>query len=711
MNTYSKALRHINIEDVKQKHQQKLIEEKRQKRLERKEREYIKSVMENKKYDWRSEIKEIDKEIEEEVFVNVDKNLEYDWREKVLIDRNNYFNEGMTTSDAFQTSLPPQDAPLDTLDAADSASFTATNGGFDATVPQDGLMGASIVSNGTGSGNNGGFNLGGDYLSFNGTGYDLNNIPGLDNTRAVILTPFDATRATTLEITAIVGNGSNGGEAPGVGQDIVLWYTDPNGDFPNSLIQALDDENFQEIIVVPYNGSSSLRTYSVTIPSDLRKSGISFVLRQPQGSNPSLTGDNYGITEIKLKRTAPVNLFVPLSDPQAVSFFRVGPTPGTKYETPEQRYRKVMQQLLASKSYTNKMFGSNYPGSNFSGLRGVAQPQTWEQAAAQTEIQQTTANVQSSIDNFEKAFSDIKAEITKSTALKSFNNIIQGKETPFVVGYIEGLGSKQSEILKALGPSATSTFNQIQQYKDLNQKLSQSRNPADWDRAVQVSASIQQLYDKFGKEMKGEVAKAVSLPPGLTLNIDKIDKQIADLKAAAKQSAIDARNNEFAAWGIGAGAIAAGTVVIGALIGSTAASSAAGGVASALRGLKAAADAAKAAASRSAGSMGQNSRGTGMGDRWSPTQYNSYEPQGQVILEKTVKKLKSVNQALYPGQPSPNGFPDEPPPKQLPNGFHQDYGKRGNMYNTLDKGSAEAMPLTGDPEIDKKVAKAKKQPK
>lgn len=75
------------------------------------------------------------------------------------------------------------------------------------------------------------------------------------------------------------------------------------------------------------------------------------------------------------------------------------------------------------------------------------------------------------------------------------------------------------------------------------------------------------------------------------------------------------------------------------------------------------------------------------------------------------KTFKQFTQALYPGQPSPNGFPDQDPPKQLPNGFHQDYGQRDSMYNTLDKTSAMSMPPTGNPEIDKKVEKARKQPK
>lgn len=75
-----------------------------------------------------------------------------------------------------------------------------------------------------------------------------------------------------------------------------------------------------------------------------------------------------------------------------------------------------------------------------------------------------------------------------------------------------------------------------------------------------------------------------------------------------------------------------------------------------------------------------------------------------------MKTFKQFTQALYPDQPSSNGFPNQLPP-QMVNGYHPDYGKRAAMYNTLDSTTAKAMPLTGDPEIDKKVAKAKKQPK
>ena len=71
MNIYSRALRHISIKDVKQKHQEKIVEKIQEEVRKKEEKQYIQSVMENKKCDWRKEL-----------------------------------NEQMTTSDVFFTNLP-----------------------------------------------------------------------------------------------------------------------------------------------------------------------------------------------------------------------------------------------------------------------------------------------------------------------------------------------------------------------------------------------------------------------------------------------------------------------------------------------------------------------------------------------------------------------------------------------------------------------------
>ena len=56
MNIYSRALRHIDIEDVKQKHQEKIVEKKINEEKERQKKEYIALVMEEKRFDWRKDL-------------------------------------------------------------------------------------------------------------------------------------------------------------------------------------------------------------------------------------------------------------------------------------------------------------------------------------------------------------------------------------------------------------------------------------------------------------------------------------------------------------------------------------------------------------------------------------------------------------------------------------------------------------------------------
>lgn len=91
-----------------------------------------------------------------------------------------------------------------------------------------------------------------------------------------------------------------------------------------------------------------------------------------------------------------------------------------------------------------------------------------------------------------------------------------------------------------------------------------------------------------------------------------------------------------------------------------------------------------------------------------------HEPQGEVIKEKkTFKDLTKKIPGYYDGKPSPLGFPVEEPPKMV-NGYHPDLvdGKKvANRFNRLDPISARAMTKTGNPHIDKKVRAAAKKPK
>ena len=81
-------------------------------------------------------------------------------------------------------------------------------------------------------------------------------------------------------------------------------------------------------------------------------------------------------------------------------------------------------------------------------------------------------------------------------------------------------------------------------------------------------------------------------------------------------------------------------------------------------------------------------------------------------MKQTFKQFLAKT-GYYDGKPAPLGFPIEPPP-EMKNGMHPDLvdGKKiADRFNRLDPQSAEAMPLTGNPEIDKRVKKARKKPK
>lgn len=78
------------------------------------------------------------------------------------------------------------------------------------------------------------------------------------------------------------------------------------------------------------------------------------------------------------------------------------------------------------------------------------------------------------------------------------------------------------------------------------------------------------------------------------------------------------------------------------------------------------------------------------------------------LFKKVASKLKK--EIDYPDKPSKKGYPNNPPPKTI-DGWHPEHGQRTDYYNKLDPISANSMPSTGNPEIDKKVEKAKQQPK
>jgi hypothetical protein len=412
------------MNDVKQKHQQKLIEQKIQEEKEQKEKEYIASVIGEKKYDWRNELEKIEQKTKEEPIADRFVNYEYSWRDKFSEDKKKYFEEGMTSSGTFFTTLPATgDTDLQSISGGDSNSFDPTF--------SDGIeFGAS----GDGSGRMGGFNIGVNYLKFSQT-------PDASNDRSATTIKIDASTYTTVAISAIVGNNSNGGVSPTANLS-VFWLSPTGGGILGQI---------------PSNGGS-LTDYSFTLPAEARGQDIEIFLYEPDvpeqktqyigQSIPSLhpstwndevagwangilsksnpTADDfdfyggrawtsmqqqyyhdnwpagapgypapvsgltnattqadrvaigqaiynafgsgsstrypltYGISNIGYQRLTPVNVFVPLDSPEASSFIRTDPMMANL--SPQERRQKLKEMLEASDEYVTKMLGPDFPG-------------------------------------------------------------------------------------------------------------------------------------------------------------------------------------------------------------------------------------------------------------------------------------------------------------------------------------------------------------
>ena len=214
------------------------------------------------------------------------------------------------------------------------------------------MVGTDIKSSGSGSGDNGGFNIG-NHVAFDGEGSS-------DGARWCVLKAIDTTKLDTMVVRAITGNGSNGGETPDdAGEGLVLYYKTPEmyDYIPITDYPTLGDYKGGSFTIIPLgHGQSGLQDYQIKIPEHARKEGTRFLLYQFESSASGR--DTYGITNISFRRQTPVNVVVPLDSPEAISFISVGVNEGD----PKKRKKKVDDMLKASDEYTAKQMGGQFPG-------------------------------------------------------------------------------------------------------------------------------------------------------------------------------------------------------------------------------------------------------------------------------------------------------------------------------------------------------------
>ena len=149
--------------------------------------------------------------------------------------------------------------------------------------------GTSIASNGTGSGEQGGFDVGGTHLRFGDSDGGI---------RAVVVNPVDSTEFDTIRIYAIHGDDTNGGELPegdsgdeslrlsyniGAGvtdswtdAGIIIWHSGLDGTYGNP--------------------GNTLRNWDISIPGVARTENAYFRLYMP--TNSGTIYDNYGILSV-----------------------------------------------------------------------------------------------------------------------------------------------------------------------------------------------------------------------------------------------------------------------------------------------------------------------------------------------------------------------------------------------------------------------------
>jgi len=325
LGNFSRALQHLDMKDVKRKRLKEIAAQKLKEQADAYEKKVIKELSKKYKSDWKREI-----------------------------------YEGMTTANALTQTLPASDlenvindTPITNADVfADGPARFSTEDNFS----YDAMVGTNIKSSGSGSGSDGGFNIG-DHVAFDGTG-------SADGARWCILKAADTTKVDFMVIRAIVGNGSNGGETPDDEYEgLMLYYKNSDMDdyIPITYHPTLAGSDFKggNQTIIPVNIGSygdTLRDYYAPIPDYARTKDTRFLLYQFQST--AANRDTYGITNISYRRLTPINVVVPLDDPEAVSFVRVGSDEGD----PKKRKKKLNDQLAASDEYTKTVLGNQFPG-------------------------------------------------------------------------------------------------------------------------------------------------------------------------------------------------------------------------------------------------------------------------------------------------------------------------------------------------------------
>ena len=359
MGKFSKIYHHINKEDLKRVHEQKVFVQELESEIIENEKKEIKEKFEKIKSDWRA--------------------IGFDLKPKLVTENKKTKTKSFKKimKEAMRTSSIMQQTETETVEVSDidltnpvsyANSITSSEeGGFVSTTGSSFNQGAGVFENGSGLPNEG-FNLGSNYLGF--------AFPPNQSSPTFGRAEFgaqDLTNVDTISAFGIRGNITNGGSTPLVGGGItepglrlqyklsgmgtyVDFNVKPDGSIDNSVENVLIPGGIAtDSFTVGKNIVINIPSYIKTAQTEIR------LISKDIGFHGSPV---YGVKNFKFQRRTPQNVFVALDDPEAMSFIRVGQQPSVKRKSAREREEDVVSLLKGGRDYTNKILGMQFPGSN-----------------------------------------------------------------------------------------------------------------------------------------------------------------------------------------------------------------------------------------------------------------------------------------------------------------------------------------------------------
>ena len=286
MSLYTKARKHIDMNRVKELREEKIKRKKIADEIREQIREELRTLNSPEFSNWRYDL-----------------------------------DEGMTTSDLFQTTLPAQgDVDLEYINNNVSTTGTTT-----------------------------GFSQNGNNYTFGPSKHNMDDPFG----SSMVMNPIDSTKYDTISFDFSGGT-------------INTFYMGTASPASNR-----------------YDLSIASGRKTITLKSDDRKSSLSFLFHvenfviDMNGNEAHIPVGTNIISNLSFQRRAPMNVFVGLDSPEATAFIRTDPT--MQGLSAEDRKKKLLDMLDAGDEYLLKYLGMTGSSARPS---DTTMPDSWEQAAA-----------------------------------------------------------------------------------------------------------------------------------------------------------------------------------------------------------------------------------------------------------------------------------------------------------------------------------------